>query len=124
MALEAKACMTAHNKSEPRLYDELNSSQQTIHGAADQAIAVGLAMVNIADTFISPGRQKGGVDPVVTQHNQPAVTESVIEKLRELPRRTATGTEGFDALGIIVVDLRNDGSPVRVRTARTGAATQ
>ena len=117
VALEAKACMTAHNKSEPRLYDELNSSQQTIHGAADQAVAVGLAMVNIAPTFVSPGMQKGSDEPVVTTHNQPSVTESVIEKLRELPRRTATGTEGFDALGIVVVDLRNDGTPVTVHTA-------
>lgn len=117
VALEAKACMTAHNKSEPRLYDELNSSQQTIHGAADQAIAVGLAMVNIATTFLSPGLQNEGGDPVVTNHNQPAVTASVVEKLRELPRRTATGTEGFDALGIVVVDLKNDGSPVTIETA-------
>jgi len=117
VALEAKACMTAHNKSEPRLYDELNSSQQTIHGAADQAIAVGLAMVNIAATFISPGLQKDSGDPVATRHNQPAVTASVVEKLRELPRRTATGTEGFDALGIIVVDLQNDGTPARIQTA-------
>jgi hypothetical protein len=116
VALEAKACMTAHSKSEPRLYDELNSSQQTIHGAADQAIAVGLAMVNIADTFISPGLQNDGSDTVITPHNQPSVTESVIKKLRELPRRTATGTEGFDAFGIIVVDLRNDGTPVKIHT--------
>ena len=39
------------------MFDELNSSQATIHGAADQAVAVGLAVVNIADRFISPGRQ-------------------------------------------------------------------
>jgi hypothetical protein len=115
VALEAKACMTAHSKSRPRLYDELNSSQQTIHGAADQAVAIGLAMINIAPTFVSPGRQKEG-DPVVTEHNQPAVTESVIRKLRELPRRTAPGTDGFDALGILVVDLRNDGTPVQIHT--------
>ncbi len=116
VALEAKACMTAHSKSEPRLYDELNSSQQTIHGAADQAVAVGLAMINIAPTFVSPGRQQRRRKTVVTTHNQPAVTESVIRKLRELPRRTATGTDGFDAFGILVVELRNDGTPVRVRT--------
>jgi hypothetical protein len=115
VALEAKACMTAHAKSRPRLYDELNSSQQTIHGAADQAIAVGLAMVNIAPTFVSPALQKEN-GPVVTTHKQPAVTDSVIRKLRELPRRTAPGTEGFDSLGILVVDLRNDGSAVAIHT--------
>ena len=51
LALEAKACMTAHIKALPRLYDELNSSQLTVHGAADQAIAAGLAIVNIATAF-------------------------------------------------------------------------
>jgi hypothetical protein len=36
-ALEAKACMTAHQRALPRLYDELNSSHLTVHGATDQA---------------------------------------------------------------------------------------
>jgi hypothetical protein len=116
VALEAKACMTEHGKAGPRLFDELNSSQQTVHGAADHAVAVGLAMVNIADTFISPGRQVPGADPVVTKHNQPAAAEGVIRRIRELPRRSQPGSEGFDALGILVVHLRNDGSPVTVWT--------
>jgi hypothetical protein len=38
-ALEAKACMTEHMKARPRLYDELNSSHQTIHGSGDMVIA-------------------------------------------------------------------------------------
>jgi hypothetical protein len=115
LALEAKACMTAHIKALPRLYDELNSSQLTVHGAADQAIATGLAMVNIAKTFVSsdinplglnqPGKQ-------VSQHKQPDVTVRTIAKLKELPRRNKPGDEGFDAFGIIVVDCPNDGSPV------------
>ena len=33
VALEAKATMTAHGKARPRLYDELNSSQATVHGS-------------------------------------------------------------------------------------------
>lgn len=41
MALEAKACMTAHQRALPRLYDELNSAHLTVHGASDQAVAVG-----------------------------------------------------------------------------------
>lgn len=112
VALEAKACMTEHKKSEPRLYDELNSSQQTVHGAADQAIAVGLATVNVSPTFVSPLRATGSV----TQHRQPTATEKVIAKLRQLPRRSGLGQDGFDALGILVVDIANDGSPVTVCT--------
>lgn len=116
VALEAKACATEHKKSESRMFDELNSSQATIHGAADQAVAVGLAVVNIADTFISPGRQGSG-QAVVNQHKQPAATQSLIAKLRELPRRSAPGETGFDALGIMVIALVNDGSPVTLHTS-------
>ena len=45
-ALEAKACMTAHIKALPRLFDELNSSHATVHANTDGALAVGFAMVN------------------------------------------------------------------------------
>ncbi len=117
VALEAKACMTEHGKSEPRLYDELNSSQQTVHGANDAAIACGLVMVNLADSFVSPGRQHSALPVEVTSHKQPMVSQSVIDKVRQLPRRTQPGGDGFDALGIMVVELRNDGSPVSVVTA-------
>lgn len=116
VALEAKACMTEHRKSESRLFDELNSSQQTVHGAADQAVAVALAMVNIAAVFTSPGRQTAGDPAVVTQHQQPEAAAGVVAKLRELPRRSGPGDDGFDAMGIMVVDLRNDGSRVDIET--------
>jgi hypothetical protein len=116
VALEAKAAATEHKKSESRMFDELNSSQATIHGAADQAVAVGLAVVNISDTFLSPGRQAGSTTPVVNTHKQPAATESLIAKLRELPRRSGPGETGFDALGIMVVRLANDGTPVTIHT--------
>ena len=56
IALEAKACMTAFVKARPRLYDELNSSHLAIHGNSRHTIAAGLAMVNMAPEFISPGR--------------------------------------------------------------------
>jgi len=119
LALEAKACMTAHIKALPRLYDELNSSQLTVHGSADQAIAAGLAMVNMADTFVSSDKNPLGLaelDSKVTQHRQPRDTARTIEKLRELPRRNRPGVEGFDALGIVVVTCANDGSPVTLVT--------
>ncbi len=116
VALEAKACMTEHGKAGPRLFDELNSSQRTVHGAADHAVAVGLAMVNIAPTFVSPGRQSVHSEQVVTRHRQPEAAALVIDRLEDLPRRSTPGTDGFDALGIMVVDLRNDGSPVTIWT--------
>lgn len=113
VALEAKACMTEHVKALPRLYDELNSSHETIHAAADEGIAVGFVMVNLAEEFRSPGRQTGR-KPVITGHDQPMVTERVIAKVREMPRRTKPGEHGFDALSIVVVECRNDDSPVKL----------
>lgn len=115
IALEAKACMTEHLKARPRLFDELNSSHDVVHGNADMAVAAGFAMVNIASQFVSPTRDKSAVTPRnVTEHDQPRVTELVIQKLLEVPRRAATGGFGFDALAIGVVDCVNDGSPVRL----------
>lgn len=117
VAFEAKACMTEHNKARPRLYDELNSSHLTVHGSSDVAIAAGFVMVNASTEFISPDLNKKRLrraGAVVSTHRQPEVTVRVMEKIRELPRRTAVGETGFDALGIVVVAARNDGSPVSV----------
>lgn len=118
VALEAKACMTAHIKALPRLFDELTSSHSTVHGDNDNALAVGFVMVNHAEEFLSPGQQTEGSEPVVNHHRQPLATERVVAKVREINRRPGprSGQQGFDALGILVVDMRNDGSPVTVVT--------
>ena len=114
LALEAKATMTEHTKALPRLHDELNSSHLTIHGSSDFAIAAGFAMVNLAVTFVSPIRDPRNLSdgpPTVTTHTQPRDTERTIAKIREIPRRANIGETGFDALGIVVVELSNDGTP-------------
>jgi hypothetical protein len=119
LALEAKAAMTEHIKALPRLFDELNSSHLAIHGSADFAIAAGFAVVNYAATFVSSDRNKQNLAThaaVVTTHKQPKATERTIKKLEEIPRRTHGGAEGFDALGIVVLELKNDGAPVTVVT--------
>lgn len=114
VALEAKATMTAHIKALPRLHDELNSSHLTVHGSSDFAIAAGFVMVNVAATFVSPIRNPHNVDDspaIVTTHSQPKDAERTIAKVREIPRRANVGDIGFDAIGIVVVELTNDGSP-------------
>jgi hypothetical protein len=121
MALEAKAAMTAHTKAQPRLYDELNSSHLTVHGASRGALAVGLVMVNVAKSFVSPDLNPHPPGTpgqmVVSQHSQPADAAGVIAKVREIPRRTATQAEGYDGLGVVVVDAPNDGvTPVKLVT--------
>lgn len=121
IAVEAKATMTAHQKALPRLFDELHSSQATVHGAADQAIAAGISVINHADEFLSRDLNEFGVDtqPPLTyvHHRQPRDTKITIDKVGQLPRRGRPGSPGFDALGILVINCRNDGTPVTIETA-------
>jgi len=114
LAVEAKAAMTAHIKALPRLFDELNSSHLAIHGSADAAIAAGFVMVNFAATFVSPGKNRVGEPTVVSAHRQPNDTVRTIEKIREIPRRSHAGAEGFDAIGVVVIEMANDGRSVKV----------
>jgi hypothetical protein len=118
VALEAKACMTAHQRALPRLHDELNSSHLTVHGAHDLAIAAGFVMINIAETFLSPDLNKKNRvrHPEWSRHDQPKSVEITIEKIKKLARRSKTGIPGYDALSIVVIDCINDGSPVRLHT--------
>jgi hypothetical protein len=120
VALEAKACMTAFGKARPRLYDELNSSHLAIHGNSPHTIAAGLTMVNTADTFISPTLNDFDLSvhsAKVSKHSQPRDAAGIVEKLRELPRRSRDGEEGYDALAIVLVNCRNDGSPVTITSS-------
>jgi hypothetical protein len=115
LALEAKACMTAHGKAGPRLYDELSSSHLTIHGSSNFAIAVGFVMVNVSERFISPTSNPFSVSeriPEYNTHKQPSDTEKIIDKVGEIQRRSDTAETGFDAIGLIGVSCVNDGSPV------------
>lgn len=117
IALEAKACMTAHVKSLPRLYDELNSSHLCVHGASRQALAIGYVQVNAASEFLSPvvnNYPLADRAPVATRHRQPADTERVIRKVGEMPRRSSSSEVGFDGIGVTVLDLQNDGGTVEI----------
>jgi hypothetical protein len=117
VALEAKACMTKFSSSRPRLYDELNSSHLTIHGASAQAAAAALVTVNVSPEFISPDRNKVSLDgrvPDIMPFKQPAGAASIVEKITEIPRRSSPNEEGFDSIGIIMLNCRNDGSEISV----------
>lgn len=117
VALEAKACMTAHVAALPRLHDELDSSHQTTHGNSERALAVGFVMINAGARFISPGRNKFDLSKTaaeVSKHRQPENALRVIDKVKEIRRRSGESSSGFDAVGVMVVDMANDGSPVQV----------
>lgn len=120
IALEAKATMTAHIKALPRLHDELDSSHQTVHGDTDSAIAAGLVTVNVSSRFLSTSNNKHLVTEESAKWNiepQPKAAERTIQKIREIRRRSAPGGYGFDAMGIVAIDFRNDGSPCAVSSA-------
>jgi hypothetical protein len=127
VALEAKACMTEHVKALTRLSAELTATYATVHGANPQAIAVGIAVINASKIFLSSDRNKYDLNqrhPTVNDHPANA-PERAVEKVRKIHRRTADSTrDGFDAFGTIVVDMRNDGSPVTVVSASPAPAPE
>jgi hypothetical protein len=42
--------------------------------------------------------------------------------MQELPRRQRLGEYGFDAFGILALDIKNDGSPVRISNGHPALA--
>lgn len=119
LAIEAKAAMTEFGKALPRLKDELTASFQTIHGDTEAAIAAGIVMVNTALDFISSDRN--GFDltkypPIITTHKA-GQAQKTISGMREIQRRSRTSDSGFDGMGILLLDCKNDGvTPVTVQT--------
>jgi hypothetical protein len=107
VACEAKAVMTEHKKSQPRVFDELSSSHEIVHQGTQGVIAAGITVLNIASSFASPLRQTNKDTLVVTNHRQPDVTTSMANHLRGLPIRNGIGQVGFDAYCTVVVESDN-----------------
>lgn len=107
VACEAKSVMTEHGKSQPRVFDELSSSHEIVHQGSQRAIAAGITVVNIADTFASPLRQTHAGELHITKHKQPHVTERMVQHLRGLPIRDQIGQVGFDAYATVVINCDN-----------------
>jgi len=116
VACEAKSVMTEHGKSQPRVFDELNSSHGIVHAGRPDAIAAGITVVNIASTFVSPLRQvPSRRELAISHHHQPDVAAKMVQHLRGLPLRNRVGEVGFDAYATIVVECDNQG-PVTLWT--------
>lgn len=120
IALEAKACMTEHVKSIPRLHAEILATGYLARKAAPHCITVSFTLVNASTTFRSPG-----TSGKVTTHHQPADTLRIIDMLsRAIPSASELGGHGYDVTGAVVIDCKNDGSPVEVvSSAPAPAAT-
>lgn len=108
IALEAKACMTEHSKSLPRLHAEILATGYLAKRAQPNCITVSYSMVNAARSFVTPSSSQR-----TNQHSQPGDASKVIEMLgRAVPRATDLPAIGYNVVGAIVVDCRNDGSPI------------
>jgi len=114
LSCEAKSVMTEHSKSKPRVYDELNSSHDIVHQGWPDAIATGIAVVNIAATFVSPLRQRVGLALHITRHTQPKAATEMVKHLRGLRIRQKVGDYGFDAYACLVVECNNECAEVRL----------
>lgn len=116
IACEAKTVMTEHGKAQPRVYDELSSSHEIVHQGRPDALAAGITVVNIAETFVSPLRQSARTPLVISRHKQPEAAARMVQHLRGLPLREAVGQVGFDAYATVVIDCDNQ-SVARLWTA-------
>lgn len=108
IALEAKACMTEHLKSLPRLHAEILATGYLARMASPRCITVSYSLVNAAATFVSPGG-KGKVN----QHSQPEDARRVVQMLGSaIPLARNSQDIGYDVIGATVIECKNDGSPV------------
>lgn len=110
VALEAKACMTEHVKSLPRLHAEILATGYLAKKAAPHCIAVSYSLVNAAPDFVTPsGAGKRNL------HHQPEDARRVVEMIaRAIPTANDVQAYGYDVIGVTVLECRNDGSRVRV----------
>jgi len=110
IALEAKACMTEHVKSLPRLHAEILATGYLAKRAAPRCITVSYSLVNAAPHFMTPS--PGGR---TNHHVQPSDAQRVVEMLgTAIPIARDVRDYGFDVIGVTVLDCRNDGSRVTV----------
>ena len=110
IALEAKACMTEHVKSIPRLHAEVLATGYLAKKAAPRCIAVSYSLVNAAPYFVTPTS-----DGKTNRHTQPDDARRVVDMLgRAIPLASDVREFGYDVIGVTVLDCRNDGSPVTV----------
>lgn len=110
VAVEAKACMTEHVKSLPRLHAEILATGYLAKLAAPHCISVSYSLVNASPSFVSPSGRGA-----VNQHKQPDDARRVVDMIGSaVPTASKNNQYGYDVIGTTVVDCRNDGSPVTV----------
>lgn len=110
VALEAKACMTEHVKSLPRLHAEILATGYLAKKAAPRCISVSYSLINAATTFVTPSEEGRR-----NSHNQPEDALRVADMIRTaVPTVSDARDYGYDVVGVTVLKCCNDGSTVEV----------
>lgn len=121
IAMEAKACMTEHIKSLPRLHAEILATGYLAKRAVPDCISVSYSLVNAAPSFKTPS----GNGRRTNVHSQPEDARRVIEMLSTAIPQVQSGERfGYDVIGVTVISCRNDGTPVRVVDEPPAPSTQ
>jgi hypothetical protein len=119
IALEAKACMTEHLKSLPRLHAEILATGYLARLASPRCITVSYSLVNAAASFISPSGQGK-----LNRHDQPGDARRVVQMLSTaIPLARKSHDIGYDVIGVTVIDCKNDGSAVELSTSSSAPTT-
>jgi len=127
IAIEAKAVMTEHGKAQRNRQRDIDAFHQHVHASDNDTIAAGIVVLNIADTFCSPLRNKQTECPkcghqfqplLVTTHEQPkTLVKTGVTLFRGLPGRSRPEDIGLEAMCVVVVDYSNRQKAVaRVQT--------
>ena len=111
IAVEAKACMTDHIGALPRLHAEILATGYLAKRAAPECTVISYTLVNTANSFVSGGGKKKVM-------KQPESAKAVLNMLSQaVPlSRDERGLLGYDAVGALALECRNDGSPVLLAT--------
>ena len=119
IALEAKACMTEHLKSLPRLHAEILATGYLARMASPRCITASYSLVNAAATFVSPSG-KG----TANRHTQPEDAQRVVQMLSTaIPLARNSRDIGYDVIGATVIECKNDGSPVNLSSSSAVPST-
>jgi hypothetical protein len=104
LVVECKATMTAHTKALPRVTEELGSARSRVCG---KTVLLGFLLVNVADQFVSPDSENLLKTPDARSFSSNHDPGQVTQFLKAMVR-----PERFDALSVLAVNCRNDGSRV------------
>lgn len=120
IALEAKACMTEHIKSLPRLHAEILATGYLVKLAEPSCISVSYTLVNAASQFSSPSAPAR-----VNTHSQPSDCRRVVDMIaKAIPSAKSGDRYGYDVIGVTAINCRNDLSPVSVVSDQAYAPSQ